>query len=121
MAEEQKKEIPNWKQEGIKSSLEQFWAKTKQGAKDAVEWVKDNPIQTSILVATGMSIIKELRKDELRKEERELKNNYIYDRRNGHYVKAKRKLSSREWEEYDYRYRCGEDTASILEDMRLLK
>ena len=47
--------------------------------------------------------------------------NDMYDRRAGHYVSVKRKLTGRELEELDRRYKSGESYSKILSDMRLLK
>jgi hypothetical protein len=55
------------------------------------------------------------------KQEAHLKDEYIYDRSNGHYYELRRKIKSSEWQMIDQRKREGEMLGDILQDMRLLK
>ena len=54
-------------------------------------------------------------------KEKNLKENYCYDRSLGHYWALRRNPSNAEWLEIDRRKRNGERLADILEDLRLLK
>ncbi len=55
------------------------------------------------------------------KEEKYLKDRYIYDRPNGHSYELKRKPKSKELLQLDQRRENGEMLGSILNDMNLLK
>lgn len=55
------------------------------------------------------------------KEEKHLKENYIYDRPQGHYYELRRKLKSSEWIQIEERKAEGESLGVILRDMRVLK
>lgn len=121
MAEEKEtQQIPNWKQEGIKSSLEQFWARTKQGAKDAVEWVKDHPLEIAASVVAGAKILREVNKAMDRADQKASKCR-VYDFRRHQTVYLKRPMKNWEVEEYNHRYDCGEDSIDILRDMGIAR
>ena len=53
-------------------------------------------------------------------KEQALKDLYIYDRSGGHYWKLRRKLSTREWTEFESRRKAGETISTILRDMRVI-
>lgn len=53
--------------------------------------------------------------------EKDLKENYCYDRSLGHYWKLRRAPSNSEWVEIDRRKRSGERLADILDELHLLK
>lgn len=55
------------------------------------------------------------------KEERHLKDDYVYDRSMGHYYELRRKLRSSEWVQIDQRKSEGENLGNILQDMGVLK
>ena len=61
------------------------------------------------------------KKDKQQNEEKRLKENYYYDRRKGHYVETRRKLTGTELRELDKRYSRGESYTDILYDMKLMK
>lgn len=65
-------------------------------------------------------ISKELYKRNQIKQERTLKDNYIYDRSMGHYWKCRRKPSTNEYLEIERRKNAGESLGSILTSMKLL-
>lgn len=75
----------------------------------------------SLIIEKVFSIFKTKKVSKNNDELRELKENYFYDRRCGHYVEAKRKLKGQELSELDRRYRNGESYTDILRSMRLLK
>ena len=55
------------------------------------------------------------------KEEKQLKNDYCYDRSLGHYWKLRRELTNEEWIAIDKRKRNGERLGDILAELKVLK
>lgn len=92
-------------------------------------WVKSNPQEAAIVIPAACGLIVKLtkmilvsrKKDLQLEEERELKENYVYDRALGHYWHIRRALTNREWREIEERKEAGETLGSILESMRVLK
>lgn len=68
-----------------------------------------------------LSLVKSGSKNDKVEEERKLKENFVYDRSNGHYVELRRKPTGDEWRELDRRRRNGESVSEIADDMRILK
>ena len=98
-------------------------AKIKMG--QAYVWCKENPKAAATLATmtvTGViEVSKIIAKKGVVEEQRRLKDNYIYDRRAGHYVETCRKLKNSEWIQFDERRDRGESVSEILRDMKLLK
>ena len=100
----------------------------KQKWNSFVKWAEEHFIfLTAILGFLGgifgmmLKAILQIKRAKNFQEEREFKENYVYDRRKGHYVHIRRKLSGQEWAEVDERYDNGESMSSIMEDMKVLK
>lgn len=102
----------------IKWDAEQKWYRAK-------DWCKNNReaviIFGPILVKTTVDVIKILSRNGKIRDEKELKERWVYDRKNGHYYELKRKIRPQEWLIIDRRREMGEDLGTILAEMRLLK
>lgn len=107
-----------------KKKWENFKNKVKWKVEDAWDWCKKNPIEAATigfaLLKGGERMNRQIQKKKNLKEERELKDRYIYDMSARHYVKTKRELTNKEWMEFDRRRAMGEPVSWILNDMRLL-
>lgn len=73
-----------------------------------------------ILISSAVELVKILKRDKTVKEDRRLKENYIYDRSAGHYYELKRKPTNKEWMMID-EGRKNENLGMVLNDMELLK
>ena len=101
--------------------------KLKAKGRAALDWI-DIHREETIAIGAGVTalggfvtkIVKGHNKKKQLEEERELKENFVWDRRQGHYWRVKRKLSNQEWLEIDRRYREGQSMGNILSDLRLL-
>lgn len=93
--------------------------------KKCTDWIQSNKeIAIGIgtfAVGAGGSMIKGLAKRQKVKEEKQLKNNYCYDRSLGHYWKLRRELTNEEWIAIDKRKRNGERLGDILAELKVLK
>lgn len=78
-------------------------------------------VLTPVVVATTEKLIRTGRRSKRLKEERYLKDSYVYDRSRGCYIELRRKLTNRELLELDRRKRNGESLIEILSSMRVLK
>lgn len=78
-------------------------------------------ILTPVILATGERVFKAVRREAKLKEERELKEKFVYDFSQRCYYELKRKRTPSECLEIERRRRNGEPLAKILADMRLLK
>lgn len=120
----------------VKETLNAGLEKTKEVCKKVKNWVSDKMYDTKIFVQThpeealtfgvmaigGIgAIAKAAKKNRRIEEERELKEEYCYDRSMGHYYRLKRKLSNAEWLEIEKRRKNGGSLGEILQDMRVLK
>lgn len=74
-----------------------------------------------VVIGTSMEILKTITKRHNLKEEKDLKDKYIYDRSAGHYYELRRKPKQSEWRIIDHRREEGDSYGDILEDLRLLK
>lgn len=74
-----------------------------------------------VIIGGGLSIIKTIIKKSITKDQKSLKDRYIYDRSAGHYFELGRKPKNSEWAQIDRRKRNGEALSIILNDMKLLK
>lgn len=92
---------------------------------ECTDWIQSNKeIAIGIgtfAVGAGGSMIKGLAKRQKVKEEKQLKNNYCYDRSLGHYWKLRRELTNEEWIAIDKRKRNGERLGDILAELKVLK
>lgn len=92
---------------------------------NSVEWCKNHKSEIlrilPVLINGTIEIIKVLVKKDNLREERRLKDNYIYDRNMGHYYELKHKPTSSEWIQIDQRKDEGEPLRCILQDMNVLK
>lgn len=115
--------------ESFKMKLESAKIKTKAWLKEAKikaeEFWEDNKeiiiIATPIVSGIISKTIKYAIKQKNLKEERELKENWIYDRSIGKYLELRRKPTPREYVEIQRRRDYGESLITILDDMRLLR
>lgn len=109
----------------IKEKIHDVNEKAKKKAGDAVIWMAEHKELTAtmipIFLGLGSGIVKTVSQKMKRNEERELKEEYIYDRRAGHYVRVRRQPTNSEWILIDRRYQSGDNYTDILNDMRLLK
>lgn len=74
-----------------------------------------------VAIPAAVDIIKTVSRKGTVKEERRLKDNYIYDRSHGHYYETTKKLTSDEWRHIDALRDNGDNLGDILEEMGLLK
>lgn len=88
-------------------------------------WAKENKetliVFGPVLVGSLVEMVKVVSRSSTIRENKRLKDNYIYDRSAGHYYEAKRKLKNKEWLQVDERHKNGESIGDILSDMGLLK
>ena len=94
------------------------WRRTKDWCYNHKEMIV---VFGPVAIGSVIECVKVVTKRSNVKEEKRLKENYIYDRSNGHYVELRRKPKQREWIQIDQRRANGENLAQILMDMRLLK
>ena len=113
-----------WSDIKRKIKWEQFKAKVKDKKDRTVDWCKEHTEEAVTLACITVGgiykISKELYKRNQIKQERALKDNYIYDRSMGHYWKCRRKPSTNEYLEIERRKNAGESLGSILTSMKLL-
>ena len=113
----QKRTFKEWK-EDTKEAL-------RAKAQDAVEFCSRHKeviiVFGPVVIGTSMEILKSITKRHNLKEEKDLKDKYIYDRSAGHYYELKRKPKQSEWRLIDERKNNGESYGQILSTMRLLK
>lgn len=74
-----------------------------------------------LCIAGVTTIVKVAGKHRNTQKQEELKNEYCYDNRLGHYWRLRRPLTNKEWLEIDSRKRNGEYLSDILASMRVLK
>lgn len=100
-----------------------FKQKVVNGFNDSVIFVENHKeaiAGAAAVIGVVTPIVKGIRKRNNLKQEKELKDRYIYDRKVGHYIKIKRPLRNHEVIELERRKANGELLATILSDMRLL-
>ena len=116
------KEEFNQKMKVWKWEINNWWYRQEEKIKRIWNENKEEIIVlTPIAVATTEKLIRSVRRDQRLKEERELKEKYIYDRSCGSYVPLKRKLNNKERLELARRKRNGETSTEILSSMRVVK
>lgn len=91
----------------------------------AAEWCKNHKetiiVFGPVIMGGIIEICKISTKRHTVKEEKALKDRYIYDRSTGHYYELKRKPKTSEWLQIEQRKQNGESLGWILNDMGLLK
>lgn len=74
-----------------------------------------------VAIPAAVDIVKTMRRNGAVKEERRLKDNYVYDRKHGHYYETRKKLTSADWRHIDALKDDGGNIGDILDEMGLLK
>lgn len=105
----------------IKEKVTQATTWVGDKVKTGYEFCRDNAEEVAFVLAGVGVVARYVNKRKNISDERELKDEYCYDRSLGHYWRLKRKLSNREWLEIDNRKKNGERLSDILAEMRVLK
>lgn len=112
-------------QKTLKERFDEIKTKVKAKGLEIGSWCSAHKESLIVIVpvamTSGIELIKVIAKSHNQKEERRLKENFIYDRTNGHYFELKRTPKQSEWSRIDIRKMSGEYLGDILSDMRLLK
>lgn len=113
------------KNKTLKEWLEEKSELAKRKIRNGVEWCKTHKelivVFGPVFMGSLIEIIKISTKRHTVREEKALKERYIYDRSTGHYYEMKRKPKSSEWLQIEQRKQNGETLGWILNDMKLLK
>lgn len=108
-----------------KQKFADFVEKTKKKTKENVikvgYWMVDNKEIVAVLVPGIVGLTRFALKNKRFKDEKDLKTKYVYDRSGGFYWELKKPLTTNQRLELDRRRKCGERTANILADMKVLK
>jgi len=112
----------------VESKWHAFKTNAARRAKQAAQWVRDNPESAGVLAVIGTGLIKGgakisknlVRTHNLRKEQYN-KERYIYDRSLGMYLHTKRPLRNKDYMAINRRRRNGEKLSDILESMHILE
>lgn len=102
-----------------KKAKRREWIREK--TESAQRWYYSHRNEILVLAPVAVAAIKFGGKHINLAKEKNLKENYCYDRSLGHYWSLRRTPSNQEWLEIDRRKKNGERLADILSDMRLLK
>lgn len=113
----------------VKDRWDDFKASCQRKWDAAHVWCGENKELVVVLAPLAVAGIFDLAKTLIRagsaKDEQSLRDDYIYDRRNGHYYRIKHIHSDRKrnriYSEIDTRRSLGEPLNEILRDMRILK
>lgn len=109
----------------FKEKLNNLTEEVKRKSYEVVDWFGRNKEAIVIVVPVLCGSFVELTKVITRKsnirEEKRLKDRYIYDPSKRHYYELRKKPSNRDWIEIDERIDRGEPLRQILIDMRLLR
>lgn len=103
-------ELKNWWHDR-KLEAKQFWNENREYL----------VILIPVVLASGEKVFKEVKRERQLKEERDLKERFIYDMSLKCYYELRRKPKPQEYLEIERRKRNGESLGKILSDMRLLK
>lgn len=102
-----------------------FFEKVGAKVKDGWNWCKDHKTEciaiATIAVPAAVDLTKTMVKRGTVKEEKRLKDNYIYDSRHRHYYETSKKLNSQDWRKIDQLLDEGGSLGDILDNMGLLK
>ena len=109
----------------IKEKINDISGEVKWKAYCVKEWCKNNK-EASIVLGTvaakgAMDMWKVHMKNAAVREERALKDRYIYNHSTGHYYELKRKPKASEWLKIEELKKQGKPLGWILNDMKLLK
>jgi len=109
----------------FKETVNDLKQRTKEKIELTCDWCKRHKetlvVLIPVVVSGTVELVKVVAKSKNQKEERVLKENFIYDRQHGHYYELKRAPKSSEWRMIDMRKGEGESLGDILADMRILK
>lgn len=109
----------------LKERIGDFSDLAKSKVQNATDWCKNHKevivVFGPVIISGVLEFIKISAKKSSVKEEKMLKDRYIYDRSQGHYYEIIRKPKSSEWIQIDQRKQNGEALGCILDDMGLLK
>lgn len=113
-----------------KKTMKQRIDETKTNAKakwySVCDWASRNKEALIVILPVAISgsieLIKIVSRKSSQKEDRRLKENFIYDRSSGHYYETRRQPKNSEWIEIDRRHNTlHQPLGEVLRDMRLLK
>ena len=112
----------------VESKAHELWRKTKEKGKQALEYVeqhKETIAMVTPVVLGAFGIGKKIlggavRQHNLR-EERELKDYRVYDRRLGAYLRLRRPLKNSDWKKIELRLERGERLVDVLRKLDMLK
>lgn len=105
-----------------KWQLGNWWFDTKYKAKKFWDENRDYIVViVPAAIGAGEMAFKAIERGQRRKEEKDLKERYIYDRSLGAYYEMHRQPKQSEYAEIGRRKSNGESLGSILKDMRLIK
>ena len=109
----------------LKEKIGEMKTEDQEKANQFSDWCKMHReailVLVPVLVSGTVELVKVVAKSRNTSEERRLKENFIYDRSNGHYYELKRQPKASEWALIDYRKGSGEYLGDILSDMKILK
>lgn len=107
-----------------KAERREKYERIKQKFSKCVDWCCSNPekaIPLGIAIGGGVTkIVKSASRHAKLKEEKDLKELYVYDRSTGFYWKLKKPLTSKQQTEINLRKTNGEKLGDILNSMRIL-
>lgn len=99
-------------------------ARIRETTQAVAAWIDRNRDIAMALVPTvigvGGGAVKLAKKHHTISQERHLKEDYVYDRTLGKYLKPTRKLSKKEWRDVARRKANGEKYVNIFDDMGVL-
>lgn len=112
-------------QKTLKEKIDEVKTKVKAKSLEFGSWCSAHKESLIVIVpvamTSGIELIKVIAKSHNQKEERRLKENFIYSKPDGHYFELKRAPKQSEWCNIDIRRKSGEYLGDILSDMKLLK
>lgn len=110
-----------------KQKFEDAKSEAKAKIHDALDWAVENKelvmaaLPLATIGANGITkVVKSIAKNRNIKAEEALKKLYVYDRRNGMYLKLRKPLNEAQKSLIDQRRRNGETLTQILTSMRML-
>ncbi len=107
-----------------KAERRERYERIRQKFSKGVDWCINNPekaIPLGVAIGGGVTkIVKSANRHAKLKEERDLKDLYIYDRSTGFYWRLKKPLTSKQQMEINLRKTNGEKLGDILNSMRVL-
>lgn len=112
------KEVLSEKATTVKAKAKEFGSNTYEFCQKHKEALI---VFVPVMVSGTIELIKIAARSRNTKEDKYLKENYVYDRSSGHYYELKRQPKSSEWRLIDQRKAEGELLGDILNDMRILK